>query len=108
MIDNIDKNTIPHIMFVSIHLDSITVNDDLEQSIANAPLAPTVNIDFLTSGDVITLDTNFSFVRFDTDVNIINQTENEVQFIVPYDVSVLTITTKDVEGELVVMAYEVA
>jgi hypothetical protein len=108
MIDNIDKNTIPHIMFVSIHLDSITINDNIEESIANAPSQPTLDIEFLTAGDTITIDTNLSYIRFDTDVQIIAQNTNTVEFVVPYNVNTLTITTKDEEGNTVSVTYEVA
>jgi hypothetical protein len=43
MIDNIDRNTINGIMFVSIHLDSITDADDVAAGIANTPASPVID-----------------------------------------------------------------
>jgi hypothetical protein len=108
MIDNIDRNTIPHIMFLTIHLDSITINDDIEESIANEAAVPVIDENLFIAGDTVTIETNFSFIRFDTDVQVISQSENEVEFVVPYNVSELTITTKNINGDLVVITYEVA
>jgi hypothetical protein len=108
MIDGIDKNTISNIMFLSIHLDTLTINDDLIEGVTNEPEAPSIDINLLIAGDVVVLDTNFNYIRFDTDVVVISQTESEVEFIVPYNVSTLTVTTKDEAGILVSMTYEVA
>jgi hypothetical protein len=108
MIDNIDKNTIPHIMFLTIHLDTITTSDDLITGVANSPEAAELEEGLLLGGQSLIIETNEGYIRFDTDVNIISQTMNQVEIIVPYDVNTLTITTKDAEGNLVVTTYEVA
>jgi hypothetical protein len=108
MIDNIDRNTIPDILFLSIHLDTVTMNDNVQDSIASSPSQPVIDIELLRAGDTITVETNFSYIRFDTDVQILNQEENEIQFVVPYNVNTLTMTTKDEEGDLVSIIYEVA
>lgn len=108
MVDNVDRNTIAGVMFLSIHLDSVTVSDDTTESIANAPTAPAIDTNILVAGDQLTIDTNFSYVRFNTDVTVLSQTESEVVIIVPYDVNTLEITTKDESGNLVVETKEVA
>jgi len=43
MIDNIDKNTIKGIMFVSIHLDAVTNVDDVITGVANTPEVPSLD-----------------------------------------------------------------
>lgn len=108
MIDNIDRNTIPNIMFLTIHLDTITTLDNTTDSIASAPVEPELEEGLLLGGQRLTVPTNQGYIRFDIDVEIITQTANEVEIIVPYDANTLTITTKDAEGDLVVTTYEVA
>jgi hypothetical protein len=108
MIDHIDRNTIPDIMFVSIHLDAVTTSDNVAESIAVVPTQPVVDDEILAAGDSVTIDTNFGFIRFDTEVVITTQSDTEVTFVVPYSVNELTVTTKDSEGELVTITYEVA
>jgi hypothetical protein len=108
MIDNIDKNTIKGIMFVSIHLDAVTNVDDVITGVANTPVVPSLDEDIWVAGSEQTIETNFGYIRFDSDVTILNQTTNEVTIIVPYDVNSLTITTKDSIGELITEVIEVA
>jgi hypothetical protein len=108
MIDHIDRNTIRDIMFISIHLDTITTNDNVTESIAASPTQPVLDDGILTAGSTVTVDTNQGYIRFDADVVINSQTDTAVTFIVPYSINELTVTTKDSEGELVVMTYEVA
>jgi hypothetical protein len=108
MIDNIDRNTIPNIMFLTIHLDTITTSDDIITGVTNEPEAPEIEEGLLLGGQTLTVETNEGYIRFDTDVEIITQTMTQVQIIVPYDANTLTITTKDAEGDLVVTTYEVA
>jgi hypothetical protein len=108
MIDNIDHNTINGIMFVSIHLDSITDADDVALSIANIPASPVIDENIWIAGSQQTIETNLGYIRFDSDVTIVSQTANEVQIIVPYDVNSLTITTKDALGDIVSETVEVA
>ncbi len=108
MIDNIDKNTIKGIMFVSIHLDAVTNVDDVITGVANTPEVPSLDNNIWVAGSEQTIETNFGYIRFDSDVNILNQTTNEVTIIVPYDVNSLTITTKDSVGELITEVIEVA
>lgn len=108
MIDNIDRNTINGIMFVSIHLDSLTDADNVELGVANTPDNPTVDEELWIAGSQQTIETNFGYIRFDSDVTIVSQSLTEVVIIVPYDVNNLTITTKDELGELVVDTVEVA
>lgn len=108
MVDNVDRNTIAGIMFLSIHLDSVSTSDDTEQSIANAPDAPALDSGLLVAGDQLTIDTNFGYVRFNTDVTVLSQSANEVIIIVPYDVNTLVVTTKDESDSIVTTNYEVA
>jgi hypothetical protein len=108
MIDNIDRNTIPNIMFLTIHLDTITTSDDVITGVTNEPEAPEIEEGLLLGGQTLTVNTNDGYIRFDTDVEIITQTMTQVQIIVPYDANTLTITTKDAEGVFVVTTYEVA
>lgn len=108
MIDHIDRNTIQDIMFISIHLDTITTNDNVAESIAASPTQPVLDDGILTAGSTVTVDTNQGYIRFDADVVINSQTDTAVTFIVPYSINELIVTTKDSEGELVVMTYEVA
>lgn len=108
MIDNIDRNTIAGVMFLSIHLDSVSTADNTAESIANSPAAPTIEEELLVAGDQYTIDTNFGYVRFNTDVTVLSQSDTEVVIVVPYDVNVLQITTKDTNGDLVVDSKEVA
>lgn len=108
MIDHIDRNTIQDIMFISIHLDTITTNDNVAESIAASPTQPVLDDGILTAGSTVTVDTNQGYIRFDADVVINSQTDTAVTFIVPYSINELIVTTKDSEGELVVITYEVA
>lgn len=108
MIDHIDRNTIQDIMFISIHLDTITTNDNVAESIAASPTQPVLDDGILTAGSTVTVDTNQGYIRFDADVVINSQTDTAVTFIVPYSINELIVTTKDSEGELVVTTYEVA
>lgn len=108
MVDNVDRNTIAGVMFLSIHLDSVTTSDNTTDSIANSPTAPSIDDDVLTAGDQLTIDTNFGYVRFNTDVVVLSQSESEVVIVVPYDVNTLVVATKDESGNIVSMSYEVA
>lgn len=108
MIDNIDRNTIANIMFISIHLDAVTTLDNVVDGIASTPVLPGIQEELLLGGQTLILATHQSYIRSDVEVQIISQTSNEVQIIVPYDANTLTITTKDAEGEFVVTTYEVA
>lgn len=108
MVDNVDRNTIAGIMFLSIHLDSVTVSDDTTASIANSPTAPVIDDSILVAGDQLTISTNFGYVRFNTDVTVLSQTDTEVVIIVPYDVNTLQIATKDSGGNIVNESKEVA
>lgn len=108
MVDNVDRNTIAGIMFLSMHLDSISTADNVELSIANAPTAPIIQTSMLVAGRELTIDTNFGYVRFNTNVNVLSQTDNQAIIVVPYDVNSLQITTKDAEGNIVVTTREVA
>jgi len=108
MIDNVDRNTIAGIMFLSIHLDSVSTSDNTTESIANSPDAPVIDESILVAGDQYTIDTNFGYVRFNTNVTVLSQTDNEVVIIVPYDVNTLQITTKDENGNIVLENKEVA
>jgi hypothetical protein len=107
MIDSIDRNTITGIMFLTIHLDTLTINDDLVSGYTSEPDSPQIDENVFTAGEIVSVETNFSFIRFDTEVEIINQNETEIEFIVPYDVDTLTITTKDEQGNNIVMNYQV-
>lgn len=108
MVDNVDRNTIAGVMFLSIHLDSISTADDTTESIANSPTAPVIANDILVAGDQLTIDTNDGYVRFNTNVTILSQSDTEVIITVPYDVNTLQITTKDEGGNLVTESKEVA
>ena len=108
MIDNIDRNTIGGIMFLSIHLDSITDADNVAESIANTPDAPVIDEGIWIAGSEQIIDTNFGYIRFNSDVTIISQTADEVRIIVPYDINSLTISTKDTLGNIVTETVEVA
>jgi hypothetical protein len=108
MVDNVDRNTIAGIMFLSIHLDSVSTADNTTESIANSPAAPTIEEEILVAGDQYTIETNFGYVRFNTDVTVLSQSGTEVVIIVPYDVNTLEITTKDTNGDLVIDSKEVA
>lgn len=108
MVDNVDRNTIAGVMFLSVHLDTVTTSDNTSESIANAPTAPAVDDDVLVAGDQLTIETNDGFVRFNTSVTILSQSDTEIIIVVPYDVNTLEITTKDGSGNLVTETKEVA
>ncbi len=108
MVDNVDRNTIAGVMFLSIHLDSVSTADNTTESIANSPAAPTIEEEILVAGDQYTIATNFGYVRLNTDVTVLSQSSTEVVIIVPYDINTLQITTKDTNGNLVVDSKEVA
>lgn len=108
MVDNVDRNTIAGVMFLSMHLDSVSTADNIVDNIANSPTAPTIATTMLIAGSLYTIQTHFGFVRFNTGVTILSQSDNEVVIEVPYDINALQITTKSANGEIIIESKEVA
>jgi hypothetical protein len=71
--------------------------------------APTINIpeNSLRKGEEKVILTNAGFVSFDPYVKIKKRTSTTVTFVVPFDINLLDITTKNTNGEFVLTSYEV-
>ena len=91
-------------MFVSIHVDTSNADiDDIDANIAFEPEQPEITLDensFWRSGEIVEVEGLVNgFVRFSADVVIISQTLEVVEFIVPFGIDHLTVSTK-INGEL--------
>lgn len=107
---SLDRHSNSGVYYLSIEqavYNESTYEKDLGTAITVRPPEKDVVANSITKGGEITVTTNSGYVLFDTKVKIINRTYTSVTFKVPYDVSSLTVTTKDESDNFIYTTYEV-
>jgi hypothetical protein len=83
--------------------------DDLVNSVTAK--VPVKQVEILTgdiiAGDNITIQTNFGYATFSSDVDIISKNATTVVFEAPIGVSQLIVSTKDLEGSIITTNYRI-
>jgi hypothetical protein len=83
--------------------------DDLVNSVTAK--VPVKQVEILTgdiiAGDNITIQTNFGYATFSSDVDIISKNATTVVFEAPIGVSQLIVSTKDLEGNIITTNYRI-
>jgi hypothetical protein len=110
-INGLDRISNRGILYLSVKpVPSNITLDDFEQGIAITPSAPTPPVvpdGALEQGSIENLAIYNGYVVFSPKVEIVEKTLSSVSFIVPFGIDNLTITTKDLEGDLVQTNYKV-
>lgn len=108
---NMDNLTNAGISYLSVKESSINeYTDDLVDNAAKTAPEPTITPappQSIEAGISTTINTNFAYAVFSTPVEIVSKTLTTVEFICPYGIGSLTITTKDGAGDTVETVYEV-
>lgn len=107
---NIDRISNPGIAYLSVEQAPLNVvTDNLEKNKVTTyqkPVEPD-EVQFYKKGEIVTLSIIGGFVTFDKMPEIISRSSSEITFRVPYDIDQITITTKNLNGEDVVVIKEV-
>jgi hypothetical protein len=110
VVSDMDKISNQGIYYISVEESPVYADiDDVPNDTTITIPAPTNVIagDEVVSGDELIVATNFAYISFDEDVEIISKSVNSVTVEVPFGIDTLTIYTKDGAGDIVTTQYKV-
>lgn len=107
----LDRISNAGIMYLSIEpRERNIITDNLTTGTAYTPANPSIpNITSsqLKQGSLKVIGTHYGYIKFSTNVEIKSRDLTSVTFIVPYGISSISISTKDINNNIVLSNYEV-
>ena len=110
IVNDLDKNSNPGIYYAYIEKATVLQDiDTVEQNATGSIPAAQVQVseEDLVVGEDVTIQTNFGYAVFSSEVVVLSKTATSVLFDVPTGVDTLTIQTKDVNGNIITTSYKV-